>query len=236
MVDYGEMALALTPTWAVGTVVTVMIAFGFFFQWLLKYFGKFLHRTKRKALLSALYKIKDELTLFGLISLLMGHWLAWVAKICVKTTYLNSRFYFCDLEKASKLNRMVVASVSHQVNNTVVRDEVDFDSIRGHCPPVCMRLFCSYYEWCYLALIKFRSVFNFVYKGHESFASHDSLEQLHRLMFVLAVTHVSYSFAAIALAMIKIYSWRSWENQAKQLALQNFEGKGIHSPVFSWSC
>ncbi|CAN1729525.1 hypothetical protein LINPERHAP1_LOCUS639 [Linum perenne] len=40
MVDYGEMALALTPTWAVGTVVTVMIAFGFFFQWLLKYFGK----------------------------------------------------------------------------------------------------------------------------------------------------------------------------------------------------
>ncbi|CAN1233625.1 MLO-like protein 11 [Linum perenne] len=126
---------------------------------------------------------------------------------------------------------MVVASVSHQVNNTVVRDEVDFDSIRGHCPPVCMRLFCSYYEWCYLALIKFRSVFNFVYKGHESFASHDSLEQLHRLMFVLAVTHVSYSFAAIALAMIKIYSWRSWENQAKQLALQNFEGKGIHSPI-----
>ncbi|CAN1857591.1 MLO-like protein 4, partial [Linum perenne] len=59
MVDYGEMALALTPTWAVGTVVTVMIAFGFFFQWLLKYFGKFLYRTKRKALLSALYKIKD---------------------------------------------------------------------------------------------------------------------------------------------------------------------------------
>ncbi|CAN1122423.1 MLO-like protein 4 [Linum perenne] len=193
MVDYGEMALALTPTWAVGTVVTVMIAFGFFFQWLLKYFGKFLHRTKRKALLSALYKIKDELTLFGLISLLMGHWLAWVAKICVKTTYLNSRFYFCDLEKASKLNRMVVASVSHQVNNTVVRDEVDFDSIRGHCPP-----------------------------GHESFASHDSLEQLHRLMFVLAVTHVSYSFAAIALAMIKIYSWRSWENQAN-ICLDSFE-------------
>ncbi|CAN0925264.1 MLO-like protein 11 [Linum grandiflorum] len=61
-------------------------------------------------------------------------------------------------------------------------------------------------------------------KGHESFASHDSLEQLHRLMFVLAVTHVSYSFAAIALALIKIYSWRSWENQAKSLALQSFEG------------
>ncbi|CAN0918778.1 MLO-like protein 4 [Linum grandiflorum] len=123
----------------------------------------------------------------------MGHWLALVAKICVKTTYLNSRFYFCDLKKASNLDRMA-ASVSHQMNNTVVRAEFHSDSIRGHCPP-----------------------------GHESFASHDSLEQLHRLMFVLAVTHVSYSFAAIALAMIKIYSWRSWENQAKSLALQSFE-------------
>ncbi|CAN1233624.1 MLO-like protein 1 [Linum perenne] len=78
MVDYGEMALALTPTWAVGTVVTVMIAFGFFFQWLLKYFGKFLHRTKRKALLSALYKIKDS------IFLLLGSQLSTgVLRFCV---------------------------------------------------------------------------------------------------------------------------------------------------------
>ena len=44
----------------------------------------------------------------------------------------------------------------------------------------------------------------YVVKGHESFVSHESLEQLHRLMFVLGATHVSYSFIAIALAMIKV--------------------------------
>lgn len=43
-------------------------------------------------------------------------------------------------------------------------------------------------------------------------------------MFVLGVTHVSYSFIAIALAMIKIYSWRTWENQAKTMALQSVLG------------
>ncbi|CAL1361145.1 unnamed protein product [Linum trigynum] len=195
MAESGEMGLALTPTWAVATVVTVMVAFGFFSQGLLKLSGQFLHKTKRKALLSALYKIKDELMLFGLISLLMGHWLSLVAKICVKSSYLNSRFYFCDPNRSASTFQPTVASVSHYYfNNTVARDEMDSSYNKGNCPP-----------------------------GHESFASHDSLEQLHRLMFVLPVTHVSYSFAAIALAMIKIYSWRSWENRAKTLALQSFD-------------
>lgn len=44
----------------------------------------------------------------------------------------------------------------------------------------------------------------FVWQGKESFASYESLEQLHRFVFVLGVTHVFYSFVAIALAMIKV--------------------------------
>ena len=44
----------------------------------------------------------------------------------------------------------------------------------------------------------------FASQGRESFASRESLEQLHRFIFVLGVTHVSYSFIAIALAMIKV--------------------------------
>lgn len=43
-----------------------------------------------------------------------------------------------------------------------------------------------------------------VCQGLESFASYESLEQLHRFIFVLGVTHVLYSFVAIALAMIKV--------------------------------
>ncbi|KMT09593.1 hypothetical protein BVRB_6g130480 [Beta vulgaris subsp. vulgaris] len=57
-------------------------------------------------------------------------------------------------------------------------------------------------------------------QGYESFASYESLEQLHRLLFVLGVTHVTYSSLAIALSVIKIYSWRIWEDEAKLLASQ----------------
>jgi len=41
-------------------------------------------------------------------------------------------------------------------------------------------------------------------QGHESLASYESLEQLHRFVFVLGVTHITYSFIAVALAMIKV--------------------------------
>ncbi|KAI9165779.1 hypothetical protein LWI28_020272 [Acer negundo] len=67
-------------------------------------------------------------------------------------------------------------------------------------------------------------------KGRESFASRESLEQLHRFIFVLGVTHVSYSFIAIALAMIKIYSWRTWENQAKTMATQSVQDSPEAAP------
>ncbi|KAJ4843309.1 hypothetical protein Tsubulata_030217 [Turnera subulata] len=160
-------SLALTPTWSVATVITVMVSLGIFFHTSLKQFGKWLDKTKRKALLLALEKIKEELMLFGLLSLLMGHWIGFIAKICVKSSELSSRFYPCAINNDLKAVERIL--------------------------------------------------------GHESFASHESLEQLHRLMFVLGITHVSYSFVAIALAMIKIYSWRSWENLAKTMAIWSLQ-------------
>ncbi|KAG8386303.1 hypothetical protein BUALT_Bualt03G0135000 [Buddleja alternifolia] len=40
------------------------------------------------------------------------------------------------------------------------------------------------------------------------------LEQLHRFIFVMAVTHVSYSCLTMLLAIVKIHSWRVWEEEA----------------------
>lgn len=39
-----------------------------------------------------------ELMLFGLLSLLMGHWIKFVAKICIKSSALSSQFYPCARE------------------------------------------------------------------------------------------------------------------------------------------
>ncbi|GFY80429.1 seven transmembrane MLO family protein [Actinidia rufa] len=178
-------SLVETPTWAVATVVLVMVTLGFFFQGSLKQFGKWLDRTKRKALLAALDKIKEELMLFGLLSLLMGHWIIFVAKICVKSSVLSSRFYPClprtDMRASMSLNHFTISSSSY-VNYSVSREQVN-DVHNG---------FCS--ELQHL----------FSVQGHDSFASYESLEQLHRFLFVLGVTHVAYSFFAIALATIKV--------------------------------
>ncbi|XP_075653662.1 MLO-like protein 4 [Castanea sativa] len=187
-------SLAETPTWAVATVITVMVSFGFFFHGSLKWSGKWLAKTKRKPLLAALEKIKEELMLFGLLSLLMGHWIAFVAKICVKSSsLLNSQFYPCALEGDLQTVKRILVSGSNHLNHSIVREQVKAGG-HNHCP-----------------------------EGHESFASHESLEQLHRLVFVLGITHVIYSFIAIALAMIKIYSWRTWENEAKSMAIQSLQ-------------
>ncbi|KAK4387061.1 MLO-like protein 11 [Sesamum angolense] len=40
------------------------------------------------------------------------------------------------------------------------------------------------------------------------------LEQLHRFIFVMAVTHISYSCLTMLLAIVKIHSWRAWEDEA----------------------
>lgn len=188
-----EVSLELTPTWALVTVVVVMVSLGFFFQGSLKQLAKWLDRTKRKALLSALDKIKEELMVFGLLSLLMGHWIVFVAKICVKTSTLNSTFYPCAVKNNLTPGQHVLSSVKYP-NDSFVKELVHKQK-NEYCP-----------------------------EGQESFVSHESLEQLHRLMFVLGATHVSYSFIAIALAMIKIYSWRTWENQAKTMALRSVLG------------
>ncbi|KAL3820952.1 hypothetical protein ACJIZ3_006857 [Penstemon smallii] len=42
----------------------------------------------------------------------------------------------------------------------------------------------------------------------------NSLEQLHRFIFVMAITHVSYSCLTMLLAIVKIHSWRAWEDEA----------------------
>ncbi|GMN29061.1 hypothetical protein TIFTF001_002272 [Ficus carica] len=182
MEDREGRSLEETPTWAFATVVTVMVSLGFFFHVSLKLFGKWLDKTRRKSLLAALEKIKEEVMLFGVLSLLMGHWIVVVAKICVKTTALSSRFFPCTAtalegEKVSSVDDLLL-SRSEFVNKTVFR---------------------------------------------KRFPVHEYCSELHRLIFVLGMTHVFYSFAAIALAMLKIYSWRVWENEAKAIANQSLE-------------
>ncbi|CAI9754988.1 unnamed protein product [Fraxinus pennsylvanica] len=51
-------------------------------------------------------------------------------------------------------------------------------------------------------------------KNYEPFVSYEGLEQLHRFIFVMAITHISYSCLTMLLAIVKIHSWRVWEDEA----------------------
>ncbi|KAK8603031.1 hypothetical protein V6N13_085229 [Hibiscus sabdariffa] len=50
--------------------------------------------------------------------------------------------------------------------------------------------------------------------GYEPFVSYEGLEQLHRFIFVMAITHIAYSCLTMLLAVVKVHSWRAWEEEA----------------------
>ncbi|XP_078170954.1 seven transmembrane MLO family protein [Carex rostrata] len=178
-------SLAETPTWSVATVMTGMVAVCFIVERSIYRFGKWLKKTKRKAMLAALEKVREELMLLGLISLILSQTSRWISEICVPSSVFTSQFYICS--------------------------ENDFDELGGGDVLV---------NQTQLAKSIFGSSTHTCSEGHESFVSLEGLEQLHRFLFVLGITHVLYSFVTVVLSMIKIYSWRKWEHQAHPQDLQ----------------
>ncbi|XP_048442787.1 MLO-like protein 11 [Pyrus x bretschneideri] len=53
-------------------------------------------------------------------------------------------------------------------------------------------------------------------EGYEPIVSYEGLEQLHRFIFIMAITHISYSCLTMLLAIVKIHSWRVWEDDARK--------------------
>ncbi|KAJ7946599.1 MLO-like protein [Quillaja saponaria] len=179
-----ERSLAETPTYSVASVVTVMVFICFLVERLICRFGKWLKKTRRKALFASLEKIKEELMLLGLISLLLAQSARWISEICLDSSLFTSKLYLCSEEDVSTNENIMLRSSNSFPNESAIPK-----GIHTIAPHQCG-------------------------EGREPFVSYEGLEQLHRFLFVLGITHVLYSFVAVGLAMSKIYSWRKWENQA----------------------
>ncbi|KAL4654796.1 hypothetical protein ACB092_01G405800 [Castanea dentata] len=186
-------SLAETPTYLVATVVTVMVFVCLLVERSIYRFGKWLKNTRRKALYVSLEKIKEEMMLLGLLSLLLAQSARWISEICVNSSLFSSRFYLCSEEDYSIEENIMIRS---SFSSTNVND----------IPPKGLST-------------------NQCGEGREPFVSYEGLEQLHRFLFVLGITHVLYSCVAVGLAMSKIYSWRKWEIQASLLAEENLRAK-----------
>ncbi|KAK1267190.1 MLO-like protein 4 [Acorus gramineus] len=176
-------SLAETPTWSVATVTTFMVAVCFVVERSIHRFGKWLQRTKKKALFASLEKIREELMLLGIVSLMLGQTARWVSEICVPSSLFTSRFYICSEDDYGSAD-----GDEGWANDTVSENARRLFNILPHN--------CG--------------------EGYEPFVSYQGLEQLNRFLFLLGITHVSYSCATVVLAMIKVYGWRKWENQTPQ--------------------
>uniref|UniRef100_J3KV71 Uncharacterized protein n=1 Tax=Oryza brachyantha TaxID=4533 RepID=J3KV71_ORYBR len=65
-------------------------------------------------------------------------------------------------------------------------------------------------------------------QGHDPFVSYEGLDQPHRFLFILGITHLLYTSVTVVLSMIKIYSWREFENQACQLPTEQLQGQAVN--------
>ncbi|KAL4589086.1 hypothetical protein LXL04_001988 [Taraxacum kok-saghyz] len=178
-------SLALTPTWSVATVLTIFVVVSLLVERSIHRLSNWLRKTNRKPLLAAVEKMKEELMLLGFISLLLTATSSMISNICIPSKYYNSAFAPCT------------------------RSEVD-EEIESHGRKLLMN-FINHQPRRALNVLNR----NTCQKDYEPFVSYEGLEQLHRFIFVMAITHVSYSCLTMLLAVVKIHSWRRWEDEAQ---------------------
>ncbi|KAE8723500.1 MLO-like protein 11 [Hibiscus syriacus] len=129
--------------------------------------------------------MKEELMLLGFISLLLTATSRTIANICIPSRFYDGTFAPCTRSE--------------------IDEELEEESSDKRKLLIVFHLF--------------RRMLNGVSRntctqGHEPFVSYEGLEQLHRFIFVMAITHVSYSCLTMLLAIVKIHSWRAWEDEA----------------------
>nr|BAJ33971.1 unnamed protein product [Eutrema halophilum] len=184
-----ERSLALSPTWSVALVLTVFVVVSLIVERSIFRLSTWLRKTKRKPLFAALEKMKQELMLLGFISLLLTATSSTIANICVPSSFYNDRFVPCT---RSEIDEEPESESS--VKRNLLTKSLFFNVFRRRLEGI-NHATCS--------------------EGHEPFVSYEGLEQLHRFIFIMAVTHVTYSCLTMLLAIVKIHSWRIWEDVAR---------------------
>ncbi|XP_073011441.1 MLO-like protein 14 isoform X1 [Typha latifolia] len=189
----GELrSLALTPTWSVATVLTIFVFVSLLVERSIHRLSSWLKKTHRNPLFEALEKMKEELMLLGFISLLLTATSRMISSICIDSKFYSSNFSPCT------------------------RAEVEDSTTTEDVPPLDRKKLMSF-----VLHHAFRRRLSQLDRptcteGHEPFVSYEGLEQLHRFIFVMAITHVSYSCLTMLLAIVKIHTWRKWEEEARR--------------------
>ncbi|KAJ8497412.1 hypothetical protein OPV22_007964 [Ensete ventricosum] len=185
-------SLALTPTWSVAAVLTIFVAVSLLVERSIHRLSSWLKKTHRNPLFEALEKMKEELMLLGFISLLLTATSRTISNICIDSKFYNSNFSPCTRDEVEDVVNTENSPPQHHKQLMGIVHHLSFKRTLTELSQKT----CS--------------------EGHEPFVSYEGLEQLHRFIFVMAITHVSYSCLTMLLAIVKIHTWREWEEEARR--------------------
>nr|CAD1832183.1 unnamed protein product [Ananas comosus var. bracteatus] len=179
----GEMKLEHTPTWIVAAVCSIIVLISLIAERLLHHLGKFLKKKNQKPLFEALQKVKEELMLLGFISLLLTVFQGAIQRICIPPNWTN-HLLPCKKDEGPTSGAEAHFRAHFFVGAGARRllSESDFGS--EHCSS----------------------------KHKVPLLSLEAIHQLHIFIFVLAITHVTFSLVTMLLGMIKIREWKHWED------------------------
>ncbi|XP_034912806.1 MLO-like protein 11 isoform X5 [Populus alba] len=170
-------SLALTPTWSLATVLTILVVVSLIVERSIHRLCSWLRETDRKPLLAAVEKMKEELMLLGFISLLLTANSSTIANICIPSKFYEGNFASCtgpETDEEIKQN----SSEGRKLVMLSVLPHPLRRMLNGLDANTCE-------------------------KGYEPFLSYQDLERLHRFIFLMAITHISYSCLTMLLAIVK---------------------------------
>ncbi|RCV46735.1 hypothetical protein SEVIR_9G559300v4 [Setaria viridis] len=188
----GDRELPETPTWAVALVCAVIVLLSVAMEHGLHKLGHWFHTRQKKAMREALEKIKAELMLMGFISLLLAVGQTPISKICIPTK-AGSVMLPCKPKDDGESGGDRRRRLLWYPGEEV--------NHRRFLAGAVGEDYCKE-------------------KGKVSLISTTGVHQLHIFIFVLAVFHVVYSVATMALARLKMRRWKRWESETSSLEYQ----------------
>nr|DAD39183.1 TPA_asm: hypothetical protein HUJ06_013506 [Nelumbo nucifera] len=179
-----------TPTWAVAFVCAFIIIISIVLEKVLHRVGEWFQERRKKALYEALEKVKGELMILGFISLLLTFGQIYIAKVCIPEHFANTMLP-CPYR---------AGGLAHGAEDGEHKTE---SAGEGHHRKLL---------WNERRILSGGGDYKCM-EGYEPLISINGLHQLHIFIFFLAVFHVVYSCATMALGRLKIRGWRAWETE-----------------------
>ncbi|CAM8917327.1 unnamed protein product [Rhodiola kirilowii] len=176
-----------TPTWAVASVVAVIILISILLEKILHRFGEYFQKGSKKALYEALEKVKAELMVLGFISLILTFTQTSISNVCIPVDLADT---------------MLPCPPVHSTHHGE-EPKPEAESEDSHH----RRLLWTHHRMLAGGAVKGCA------KDHVPLISLNGLHQLHIFIFFLAVFHVIYSAITMLLGRLKIRGWKVWERE-----------------------